>query len=160
MFNPLWDFVQLLEADKTQANNNPVSFSREGKNSTKINYLRKTIGRASHIVNKATAIRITSGHTSSTNWKKFGSPEVTVISLICSMYVTALNTLTQLKLDILTGLCYQDLILPSMWKFISCFGPKSGLNAYLDHLSLNSKTCSPEFQTLILFCDCATNLIT
>ena len=162
IFGPLWDFLKSVPDTRksTQGNNIPVLFSKEENSLWKTNPLRKTLGRASVIVNKAVAYRINSGNTSSASWKKLGTPEVMIISFICSMYVTALNTLTQLKLDILTGLCYQDLILPSMWKFISSFGPKNGLNAYIDHLTLNLKARSPEFQILILFCDCATHLIT
>lgn len=33
-----------------------------------------------------------------------GSPEVRKVVLLCSLYQTALNTLTQLRLDILTGI--------------------------------------------------------
>lgn len=36
-------------------------------------------------------------------YRALGSPEVHRIVLLCSMYHTALNTLSQLKLDILTG---------------------------------------------------------
>ncbi|KAG7198940.1 hypothetical protein KM043_015752 [Ampulex compressa] len=36
-------------------------------------------------------------------YRKLGSPEATKIALICSLYQTALHTLTQMKLDILTG---------------------------------------------------------
>lgn len=35
--------------------------------------------------------------------RKLGSPECTKVALLCSLYQTALATLTQLKLDILTG---------------------------------------------------------
>jgi ubiquitin-protein ligase E3 B len=35
--------------------------------------------------------------------RKLGSPECTKVALLCSLYQTALGTLTQLKLDILTG---------------------------------------------------------
>lgn len=38
-------------------------------------------------------------------YRALGSPEVHQIVLLCSMYHTALNTLNQLKLDILTGKC-------------------------------------------------------
>lgn len=37
------------------------------------------------------------------NYRALGSPEVHRVVLICSMYHTALHTLTQLQLDILTG---------------------------------------------------------
>ncbi|GFQ78587.1 ubiquitin-protein ligase E3B [Trichonephila clavata] len=52
------------------------------------------------------------------------------------------------------------MVLPNLWKFISSLGPGNGLKAFLDHLAVTSKTCSPEFQILVLFCDCATHLIT
>lgn len=39
---------------------------------------------------------------------KLGSPETTKVALICTLYHTALHTLTQLRLDILTGTLYQD----------------------------------------------------
>lgn len=38
------------------------------------------------------------------HYRTLGSPEVHRVVLICSMYHTALNTLNQLKLDILTGI--------------------------------------------------------
>lgn len=37
------------------------------------------------------------------SYRALGSPEVHKIVLTCSLYHTALNTLTQLQLDILTG---------------------------------------------------------
>lgn len=52
------------------------------------------------------------------------------------------------------------MVLPNLWKFISSLGPGNGLKAFLDHLAVTTKTCSPEFQILVLFCDCATHLIT
>lgn len=39
----------------------------------------------------------------SKNFRKLGSPDSTKVALICSMYHTALQTMTQVKLDILTG---------------------------------------------------------
>jgi ubiquitin-protein ligase E3 B len=38
------------------------------------------------------------------NYRKLGSPEATKIALICSLYQTALHTLTQMKIEILTGM--------------------------------------------------------
>lgn len=37
------------------------------------------------------------------NYRKLGSPETTRIALICSLYQIALHTLTQMKMEILTG---------------------------------------------------------
>lgn len=38
------------------------------------------------------------------NYRKLGSPETTRIALICSLYQIALHTLTQMKMEILTGM--------------------------------------------------------
>lgn len=92
--------------------------------------------------------------------KKFGTPETTVVALVCTLYQNALATLSQLKLDILSGLCYQDFLLPRLWHFISQLGSANGLKAYLELLSLNPKATAPEFQILILFCEASTYLLT
>ncbi|XP_066590975.1 ubiquitin-protein ligase E3B [Prorops nasuta] len=102
----------------------------------------------------------TNRNNSNRNYRKLGSPETTRIALICSLYQTALHTLTQMKLDILTGLCYQDKILYHMWLFLGTLGPHCGLKAFLDHLAANTKCTAPEFQMLILFCDCMTHYVT
>ncbi|PSN54423.1 Ubiquitin-protein ligase E3B [Blattella germanica] len=92
--------------------------------------------------------------------RKLGSPDCTKVALICSLYHTALETLTQLRLDILTGLCYQDRILFHLWLFLSSLGPNCGLKAFLELLAVNTKCSAPEFQMLILFCDCMTHYVT
>lgn len=119
-------------------------------------FIRRAIEKASVSVSRSGSGISSSG---SSQYRRLGSPETTVIALICTLYETALNTLTQVKLDILTGLCYQDLVLPHLWKFICSLGPQSPMKAYLDHLTLHSKS-SLEFQILTLFCNCATHLIT
>ncbi|XP_012282275.1 ubiquitin-protein ligase E3B isoform X2 [Orussus abietinus] len=102
----------------------------------------------------------TNRNNSNKNYRKLGSPETTRIAMICSLYQTALHTLTHMKLDILTGLCYQDKILYHMWLFLCTLGPYCGLKAFLDHLAANTKCTAPEFQMLILFCDCMTHYVT
>ncbi|XP_046964892.1 ubiquitin-protein ligase E3B [Vanessa cardui] len=97
---------------------------------------------------------------SSKNFRKLGSPDCTKVALICSMYHTALQTMSQVKLDILTGLCNQDEILYSLWQFLCTLGPNSGLKAFLDLLALNTKASAPEFQMLVLFSDCMTHYVT
>ncbi|GLH04043.1 E3 ubiquitin-protein ligase Nedd-4 [Gryllus bimaculatus] len=92
--------------------------------------------------------------------RKIGSPECTKVAHICTLYQTALGTLTQLKLDILTGLCYQDKILFNLWLFICSLGGNCGLKAFLDHLAANTKEITYEFHMLILFCDCMTHYVT
>ena len=135
-----------------------ITTKRNSLNSSKQNFLIKAFERASVTVGRASsATGVGSG---SVGGCRLGSPETTLVALICTLYETALSTLTQVKLDILAGLCYQDLILPNLWHFITSLGPGSGMKAFLDHLNLHTKTCAPEFQILILFCDCATHLIT
>lgn len=100
--------------------------------------------------------------------------------LVCSLYHTALNTLTQLQLDILTGknvlgnqkekrnidenfilgLCYQGRVLYDLWMFLCSLGPNCGLKTFLDHLAINTKCSAPEFQMLQLFADCVTHYVT
>ncbi|XP_067010981.1 ubiquitin-protein ligase E3B isoform X2 [Anabrus simplex] len=92
--------------------------------------------------------------------RKLGSPECTKVAMLCSLYQTALGTLTQLRLDILTGLCYQDKVLYYLWQFLCSLGPNCGLKAFLDLLAVNTKCTAPEFQMLILLCDCMTHYVT
>ncbi|KAJ8948179.1 hypothetical protein NQ318_010452 [Aromia moschata] len=93
-------------------------------------------------------------------YRALGSPEVHRVVLICSLYHTALNTLTQLQLDILTGLCYQNTMLYDLWLFLCSLGPNCGMKAFLDHLAFNTKCSAPEFQMLQLFADCMAHYVT
>ncbi|XP_053625281.1 ubiquitin-protein ligase E3B [Plodia interpunctella] len=94
------------------------------------------------------------------NYRKLGSPDCTKAALICSMYHTALQTMKQINLDILTGLCNQDEILYYLWQFLCTLGSSCGLKSFLDLLAVNTKTSAPEFQMLILFADCMTHYVT
>lgn len=114
--------------------------------------------RAASFLKKA--LEKASSKTTPNKYLKLGSTEATMVVVTCSLYQMALATFTQLKLDILTGLCYQDVVLPNLWKFISSLGPGNGLKAFLDHVAVNGKTTTPEIQMLMLFCDCTTHLIT
>ncbi|KAG0422928.1 hypothetical protein HPB47_001280, partial [Ixodes persulcatus] len=104
--------------------------------------------------------RASSGRTCSVQYRRLGGPETTTVALTCALFETALSSLTQLRLDILTGLCYQDLVLAHLWKLVRSLGPGHGVKAFLDLLALTTKASSPEFMILVLFCDCATHLIT
>ncbi|KAI5697393.1 hypothetical protein M8J75_009638 [Diaphorina citri] len=90
---------------------------------------------------------------------KLGSSEVSRVTVTCSLYYSAITTFTQLKLDILTGLCYRDSILSQLWKFFVSLGPMCGMKSLLELFSVNPKAMSPEFNTLILFCDLMTHYI-
>ncbi|KAJ0180720.1 hypothetical protein K1T71_004124 [Dendrolimus kikuchii] len=111
------------------------------------------------IIRRAIEAR-TNRSNSNKNFRKLGSPDSTKAALICSMYHTALQTMTQVKLDILTGLCNQDEILYSLWQFLCTLGPNCGLKSFLDLVAVNTKTSAPEFQMLILFADCMTHYVT
>lgn len=96
-------------------------------------------------------------------YRKIGSNEVTKIALICAMYHTAIVTLTQLRLDILSGLCYNDSVLHDMWLLIASFGPNCGLKMFLElqvRCTATSQTYPPAILMLLLFCDCMTHYIT
>lgn len=111
------------------------------------------------IIRRAIEARTNRGN-SNKNYRKLGSPDCTKAALICSMYHTAMQTLKQVRLDILTGLCNQDEILYSLWQFLCTLGPNCGLKSFLDLLAVNTKTSAPEFQMLILFADCMTHYVT
>ncbi len=91
---------------------------------------------------------------------KMGSPECMKIALTCNMFQNCLKTLSQLKNEILLGLSYQNILILPLWRLIQSFGPQCGLKAFLDLLSANSKGTAPEFQMLILFCDCLSFVVT
>ncbi|XP_042898295.1 ubiquitin-protein ligase E3B [Parasteatoda tepidariorum] len=147
MFSHLVDSVTNAPQPSSPTANNPAT-SPVQNSPFKTNIFKKALEKAS------------SSRTSNVRFKRLGSPETTLVALTCNLYETALATLSQMKLDILTGLCYQDMVLPHLWKFICSLGTGNGLKAFLDHLAVTTKTCSPEFQILVLFCDCATHLIT
>jgi hypothetical protein len=50
---------------------------------------------------------------------KLGSPECMKAALVCSMFQSALQTLSQLRLEILAGLCYQVIFFVFV-KFLDC----------------------------------------
>lgn len=93
-------------------------------------------------------------------WRKLDSPEVVHISQVCALYYSALNTLFQLKIDILTGICYNDNILCDLWLFITSLGPYCGLKEFLDLFRSDDGLSKPQTAMLILFCDCMTHHIT
>ncbi|XP_064612255.1 ubiquitin-protein ligase E3B-like [Liolophura sinensis] len=92
---------------------------------------------------------------------KLASSVVTATCLPCSMYQTALKTLTGLRLDILGGLSYQEELLPNLWYFLQDLGPSCGLKSFLEMLyQAPNSTIHPAFSLLGLFCDLASHLIT
>lgn len=90
---------------------------------------------------------------------KLLTPEAKKIASVCLMLHNALKTLTFLKQDILTGLCMHDYLVTNLWTFIKSLGPHNGLKAFLEHLTIYTKTSAAEFHILTLFCDCASHII-
>lgn len=78
---------ELVENTPDNISEGPGSSSSGGTS----NILRRALD---HRVNRTNAAK---------HHRKLGSPECTKVALLCSIYQTALGTLTQLKLDILTG---------------------------------------------------------
>ena len=91
---------------------------------------------------------------------KLGGNACTRVALTCALYETACSTLSQLRLDILNGLCYGDLVIKPLWILLNSLGPNCGLKAFTDLLAVNKGGSSPEFQMLILFCDTLNHLVT
>lgn len=108
-------------------------------------FLKKAIELKSGIINKG-----------SKSFKKlFDSPEVLRISTTCAMYYESLKTLPQLKLDILSGICYNGSILRDLWTLINSLGMKS----FIDLIRYDDINNSPGL-LLLLFCDSMTHYVT
>eukprot|EP00092_Neocalanus_flemingeri_P034441 GFUD01037450.1.p1 GENE.GFUD01037450.1~~GFUD01037450.1.p1 ORF type:complete len:1075 (-),score=271.40 GFUD01037450.1:205-3429(-) len=91
---------------------------------------------------------------------RLGGAACTRVALVCALYQTACRTLSQLRIDILNGLCFGDLLLKPLWVFLNSLGPNCGLKSFLELLSANKSDTAPEFQMLVLFCDTFSHLVT
>lgn len=124
------------------------------------NMLKKAFEKTKAAAAATSSTVVVTSSASSSHHTKLGSPECMKVALICSMYQHALKTLSQLKLEILSGLCYQNLLLLPLWRLLQSLGPNCGLKSFVDHLSANTKGTAPEFQILVLFCDCLSYVVT
>lgn len=95
-------------------------------------------------------------------WKKLDSPEVIQIAEVCNMYFYATTTLSQLRLDILSSLCFNNAnrTLYDLWLLITQLGTNCGLKEFYEILKLNSQTDNPLIFMLIIFCDAMTHYVT
>lgn len=93
-------------------------------------------------------------------WRKLGCPDVSKVALVCSMYHAALQTLSQLKLDILSGLCYNDTLLHDLFILIASLGQNCGIKSFLELLAMSSTNYPPPLLMLQLFCDLSTHYVT
>ncbi|XP_056146463.1 ubiquitin-protein ligase E3B [Lampris incognitus] len=92
--------------------------------------------------------------------KRVDSAEVQKVCSICVLYQTALSTLTQIRLQILTGLTYLGDLLPKLWAFICELGPQGGLKLFMECLNNDTDESKQLLAMLMLFCDCSRHLIT
>lgn len=95
------------------------------------------------------------------NYRKFDNCEVQRVAKTCSMYYEALKTLPQLKLDILSGICYNGTVLHDLWLLIENLGPNCGLKSFLEFFKNEDiKNPGSPGLLLLLFCDCMTHYVT
>ncbi|KAJ7309857.1 hypothetical protein JRQ81_007931 [Phrynocephalus forsythii] len=92
--------------------------------------------------------------------KRVDSAEVQKVCSVCVLYQMALTTLTQIRLQILTGLTYLDDLLPKLWAFICELGPQGGLKLFLECLNDDTEDSKRLLAMLTLFCDCSRHLVT
>ncbi|XP_075875659.1 ubiquitin-protein ligase E3B [Nelusetta ayraudi] len=92
--------------------------------------------------------------------KRVDSTEVQKVCSISVLYQTALSTLTQIRLQILTGLTHLDDLLPKLWAFICELGPQGGLKLFMECLNNDNEESKQLLAMLMLFCDCSRHLIT
>lgn len=100
---------------------------------------------------------------------KLGSIEVQRVARVCQMYQVALKTLAQLRLEILSGLCYRDVLVPRLFRLLQCLGPVLGIGAFLERLAAEAagtqagsrhREVPAELELLRLFADCLLYLVT
>lgn len=156
-FNMLWTSrsLMMLFGDKLQeinANYEHASFQPPVQASTS-SILRKALERSTtrNTLHKSSL---------KTTYRKFNSNEVQHISRVCAMYYSGLNSLSQLKMEILTGVCYTGNILYDLWLFITSLGPYCGLKEFLELFKMSDYHHAAPTSMLMLFCDCMTHYVT
>ncbi|XP_075746500.1 ubiquitin-protein ligase E3B-like isoform X1 [Rhipicephalus microplus] len=158
LFSPLAELLAQNDNSNSSSSEAPTSQSPQPDVPTGVLSSPASASAASLL--KKALERASSGRTCSVQYRRLGSPEVTAVALTCALFETALAGLTQLRLDILTGLCHHEWVLCQLWQLIRSVGSASGVRAFLDLLAFTTKPTGPEFRLLVLFCDCATHLVT
>ncbi|XP_014785402.1 ubiquitin-protein ligase E3B isoform X2 [Octopus bimaculoides] len=140
LFNELLEYVDANKQTQQQTNKSSASSPTKG-------LLKKALEKAS---SKNTCAKI-----------KLGSHVARATCLPCDLYQQAINTLSQLRLDILGGLSYNKVLLPILWKFLCDLGPNCGLKVFLELFPQSpNTTLHPVFSLLSLFSESAGHLIT
>ncbi|XP_017071877.1 ubiquitin-protein ligase E3B [Drosophila eugracilis] len=160
-FHMLWDHrcIKLLLGDllkEINLNYERIEFQSPQQPSTS-NLLRRALERSS--TRGVNLMGVTNSKQTKHQWRKLDNADVVQVSRVCAMYYTALDTLSQMKLDILTGICYNDNVLYDIWLLITSLGPNCGMKEYLELLKSNI-SLQPQTAMLMLFCDCMTHYVT
>lgn len=134
----------LKQVAASMEKNDKDSVGSSGTSSSSNSLIKKAIELKSGIINK-----------SSKSYKKFDSFDIQRVSTTCAMYYEALVTLPQLKLDILSGICYNGTILRDLWTLIISLGIKS----FIDLIRYDDVN-NPPGLLLLLFCDSMTHYVT
>jgi ubiquitin-protein ligase E3 B len=141
----LGDFLKTVAGSLEKNDKDSMSNQGTGSGNTSNSILKKAIEFKSGIINK-----------NSKSFKKlFDSYEIQRVACTCAMYSEALVTLPQLKLDILSGICYNGTILKDLWALINSLGMKS----FIDLIRYDEIN-NPPGLLLLLFCDSMTHYIT
>ncbi|KAG5678886.1 hypothetical protein PVAND_008514 [Polypedilum vanderplanki] len=140
----LGDFLKTVAESLEKSNEKDGSMSPGNSSSSTNSFIKKAIELKSGIINK-----------SSKNFKKFESFEIQRISTTCAMYYGSLIALPQLKLDILSGICYTGTILRDLWTLINSLGMNS-FHSLIRYDDINN----PPGLLLLLFCDAMTHYVT
>ncbi|XP_037720549.1 ubiquitin-protein ligase E3B [Drosophila subpulchrella] len=161
-FHMLWDHrcIKLLLGDllkEINLNYERIEFQPPQQPSTS-NLLRRALERSS--TRGVNLMGVANSKQAKQQWRKLDNADVVQVSRICGMYYAALNTLSQMKLDILTGICYNDNVLYDIWLLITSLGPNCGMKEYLELLKSETNLQKPQTAMLMLFCDCMTHYVT
>lgn len=85
--------IACLPVAERQEHNNPDPRKETPDDKNLVTAFKKALGNS----------KTNKGNQIAAPVRKLGSPEVTQVALVASMYQTALSTLTQMRMDILTG---------------------------------------------------------
>ena len=154
MFRPLIDY-NLRQKPRVSNSSARDSSPKKNEASLSLSKLRKVIDKASQVISNSDSLVITGNPE---NIKHLNVPEVGLISSVCGMYASTLTTMTQIRLEILTGLCYNEALIKDLWTFLSNLDDKTGLITFLELITINPSAA--EIHILTLFCECTTHLIT
>lgn len=107
----LGDYLKSVAASLSEKESSSSDVTPSSSSTSSI--IKKAIEFKSGIISKSKSFK-----------KLFDSLEIQRVATTCAMYFAALVTLPQLKLDILSGICYNGSILKDLWTLINSIGMK------------------------------------